>query len=119
MQVNLSGDYPIDQLEDYAEILQERIEDIEQINEAEIRGVNAKEMEVEVDHLRAEAMLVSFNDIAPSHWSGKPVDLGGRHPHGWPQAHRAGRGRLPWTPKTWRPSSSRAEGGTPRLPCAM
>ena len=64
MQVNLSGDYPIDQLEDYAEILQERIEDIEQINEAEIRGVNAKEMEVEVDHLRAEAMLVSFNDIA-------------------------------------------------------
>ena len=64
MQVNLSGDYPIDQLEDYAEILQERIEDVEQINEAEIRGVNAKEMEVEVDHLRAEAMLVSFNDIA-------------------------------------------------------
>jgi len=64
MQVNLSGDYPIDQLEDYADILQERIEDVEQINEAEIRGVNAKEMEVEVDHLRAEAMLVSFNDIA-------------------------------------------------------
>ena len=64
MQVNLSGDYPIDQLEDYAEILQERIEDVDQINEAEIRGVNAKEMEVEVDHLRAEAMLVSFNDIA-------------------------------------------------------
>ena len=58
MQVNLSGDYPIDQLEDYAEILQERIEDVDQINEAEIRGVNAKEMEVEVDHLRAEAMLV-------------------------------------------------------------
>ena len=64
MQVNLSGDYPIDQLEDYAEILQDQIEDVEQINEAEIRGVNAKEMEVEVDHLRAEAMLVSFNDIA-------------------------------------------------------
>jgi multidrug efflux pump len=64
MQVNLPGDYPIDQLEDYAEILQERIEDVDQINEAEIRGVNAKEMEVEVDHLRAEAMLVSFNDIA-------------------------------------------------------
>ena len=64
MQVNLSGDYPIDQLEDYAETLQDQIEDVEQINEAEIRGVNAKEMEVEVDHLRAEAMLVSFNDIA-------------------------------------------------------
>ena len=64
MQVNLSGDYPVDQLEDYAEELQDRIEDLDQINEAEIRGVNKKEMEVEVDYLRAEAMLVSFNDIA-------------------------------------------------------
>ena len=64
MQVNLSGDYPVDQLEDYAEELQDRIEDLDQINEVEIRGVNKKEMEVEVDYLRAEAMLVSFNDIA-------------------------------------------------------
>ena len=64
MQVNLSGDYPIDQLEDYAEELQDRIENLQQINEAEIRGVNKKEMEVEVDYLKAEARLVSFNDIA-------------------------------------------------------
>ncbi|MAC17849.1 MAG: copper transporter [Flavobacteriales bacterium] len=64
MQVNLSGDYPIDQLEDYAEELQERIENLQQVNEAEIRGVNKKEMEVEVDYLKAEARLVSFNDIA-------------------------------------------------------
>ena len=64
MQVNLSGDYPVDQLEDYAEELQDRIEDLDQINEAEIRGVNKKELEVEIDYLRAEAMLVSFNDIA-------------------------------------------------------
>ncbi len=64
MQVNLSGDYPVDQLEDFAEALQKRIEDLPQINEAEIRGVNDKEMEVEIDYLRAEAMLVSFNDIA-------------------------------------------------------
>ena len=64
MQVNLSGDYPIDQLEDYAEELQDRIENLQQVNEAEIRGVNKKEMEVEVDYLKAEARLVSFNDIA-------------------------------------------------------
>ena len=64
MQVNLSGDYPIDQLEDYAEELQDRIENLQQISEAEIRGVNKKEMEVEIDYLQAEARLVSFNDIA-------------------------------------------------------
>lgn len=64
MQVNISGDYGIDELEDYAEILQERIEDLPEINEAEIRGVSKKEVEVEVDYLRAEAMKVSFNDIA-------------------------------------------------------
>ena len=44
MQVNLSGDYPIDQLEDFAEELQDRIENLQEINEAEIRGVNKKEM---------------------------------------------------------------------------
>ena len=64
MQVNLSGDYGVDDLEDYAEILQDRIEELPEINEAQIRGVNKKEVEVEVDYLRAEAMQVSFNDIA-------------------------------------------------------
>lgn len=64
MQVNISGNYGIDELEEYAEIIQEQIEDLPEINEAEIRGVSKKEMLVEVDYLRAEAMKVSFNDIS-------------------------------------------------------
>jgi multidrug efflux pump len=64
MQVNISGNYGIDELEDYAKIIQEQIEDLPEINEAEIRGVSKKEMLVEVDYLRAEAMKVSFNDIS-------------------------------------------------------
>ncbi|MEY5043607.1 MAG: hypothetical protein RJA19_834 [Bacteroidota bacterium] len=64
MNVNLSGDYPLDELKRYAEMLEERIEALPQVSKVDIRGVMDREVEVEVDYLRAEAMKVSFNDIA-------------------------------------------------------
>ena len=64
MNVNLSGDYSLEELKEYAELLEDRIEELPQISKVDIRGVMDKEVEVEVDHLRAEAMQVSFNDIA-------------------------------------------------------
>ena len=64
MNVNLSGDYSLDELKEYAELLEDRIEELPQISKVDVRGVMDKEVEVEVDHLRAEAMQVSFNDIA-------------------------------------------------------
>ena len=82
MQVNLSGDYPVDQLEDYAEELQDRIEDLQQINEAEIRGVNKKEMEVEVDYL-GRSPPRQLQRHRPGHRTGERLHLRGRHPDGW------------------------------------
>jgi multidrug efflux pump subunit AcrB len=64
MNVNLSGDYPLEELKRYAELLEERIEALPQVSKVDIRGVMDREVEVEVDYLRAEAMKVSFNDIA-------------------------------------------------------
>ncbi len=64
MNVNLSGDYPLDELKRYAEQLEESIEALPQVSKVDIRGVMDREVEVEVDYLRAEAMQVSFNDIA-------------------------------------------------------
>ena len=94
MVVNLSGDYPADQLEDYAEELQDRIEDLQQINEAEIRGVNKKEMEVEVDYLKASP-LRQLQRHRPGHRPGERLHLRGRHPDGWTAAHRPGGRGLP------------------------
>jgi multidrug efflux pump subunit AcrB len=64
MNVNLSGDFSLDELKRYAEALEEEIEELPEISKVDIRGVMDKEVEVVVDYLRAEAMQVSFNDIS-------------------------------------------------------
>lgn len=64
MNVNLSGDYDLDDLKRYAEYLEDEIEELPEISKVDIRGVMDKEVEIIVDNLRAEAMQVSFNDIS-------------------------------------------------------
>lgn len=63
LNVNLTGNYPIQQLKDYAEYLQDKIELLPQIKEATIRGVDEKEIEVAVDIYKMSASQVSFDDI--------------------------------------------------------
>jgi multidrug efflux pump len=64
MNVNLSGPYSLDNLKKYAELLEDQIEDLPEISKVDIRGVMDKEVEIQVDYLKAEAMNISFNDIA-------------------------------------------------------
>lgn len=61
--VNISGDYGNDELRSYAEYLQDRIEELEEINRVDLKGTMEREMKVEVDLLKMESMQVSFTDI--------------------------------------------------------
>lgn len=63
MNINLSGDYTVEILKEYAEYLQDRIEDLPQIKSADIRGAQEKEVEVAVDIYKMMAARVSFDDI--------------------------------------------------------
>jgi len=63
LNINFTGDYKSQQLKDYAEYLQDKIELLPQIKEASIRGVDDKEVEVAVDIYKMTASQVSFNDI--------------------------------------------------------
>lgn len=63
MNVNLSGDFSMDMLKDYAEILEDRIEDISQVSGADVRGTQEKEVKVNVDLYKMESMQVTFGDI--------------------------------------------------------
>jgi multidrug efflux pump len=63
MNINLSGDYSIDELEEYAELLEEEIEKITEISKVEIRGVEEKEVQIKVNPYEMEARDVSFGDI--------------------------------------------------------
>src|SRR5690625_842311 len=63
LNVHITGDYPVQQLKDYARYLQKKIELLPQIKEATIRGVDDKEIEIAVDIYKAAASKVSFDDI--------------------------------------------------------
>lgn len=64
MNINLSGNYSIDELKKYAEYLEDEIEKLPEISEVDIRGIQEKEMKVNVDMIKLEANKLSFNDIA-------------------------------------------------------
>lgn len=63
LNINITGDYPIQQLKDYAKYLQDKIELLPQIKEATIRGVEDREIEVAVDIYKMSASQVSFDNI--------------------------------------------------------
>ena len=64
LNINISGDYPVLKLKEFAEYLQDEIEDLPQIKKADIRGVQDKEVEVAVDIYKMMASNVSFQDIS-------------------------------------------------------
>ncbi|MBI6116319.1 efflux RND transporter permease subunit [Salegentibacter maritimus] len=63
LNINLTGDYTVQQLKEYAEYLQERIELLPQIKEASIRGAEEMEVEIAVDIYKMTASKVSFSDV--------------------------------------------------------
>ena len=66
LNINLTGDYPVQQLKTYAEYLQEKIELLPQIKEASIRGAEEMEVEIAVDIYKMSASKVSFDNIVNS-----------------------------------------------------
>ena len=63
ININLSGDYSIEELKSYAEYLEDKIETVPEISKVEIRGVDEREIKVNVDLLKLEAYELSFDDI--------------------------------------------------------
>jgi len=63
MNINLTGDFPVEKLNDFAEYLKDQIEALPQIKEVSILGVQQKEVEVAVDVYKMMAAQVSFNDV--------------------------------------------------------
>jgi len=64
MNINLSGDFSMDQLKEYGEYLEDEIEKVPEISKVDIRGIQDKEMEISVDLYKIQVSEISFNDIA-------------------------------------------------------
>lgn len=63
MNINLSGEFSQDQLTNYAEILQDKIENLPEITAVDIRGVQDKEVAVTIDLYKMQSSQISFGDI--------------------------------------------------------
>lgn len=63
ININLSGDYSIDELKFYAEYLEDEFESIPEVSKVELKGVNEKEIKINVDRHKLEANKISFTDI--------------------------------------------------------
>jgi multidrug efflux pump subunit AcrB len=61
--INIKGNYPTTTLKEFAEYLQDRIEDLPEIKKADIRGAQDLEVEVAVDVYKMMAAKVSFDDV--------------------------------------------------------
>ncbi len=63
LNINISGNYPVEKLKEFAEYLEDEIEDLSEIKQVDIRGAQEKEVEVAVDVYKMMASKVSFNDV--------------------------------------------------------
>jgi len=61
--INLSGDFSNEELRDYAEYLQDQVETISEISRVDIKGLNDKEIKINVDLIKLQAYGISFFDI--------------------------------------------------------
>ena len=63
MNVNLSGDYNLEQLNDYAEYLEDEFEQLKEVSKVEIRGVQEREVRIHIDLHKMEALNMGFGDV--------------------------------------------------------
>jgi len=63
ININLSGDFSLEELKDYAEFLQDEIESVYEISKVNIKGIEDRELQINVDPLKLDAYQLSFTDI--------------------------------------------------------
>lgn len=64
MNVNLSGNYTEEELKKFGEFLEDEIEKLPEVSKAELRGTIEREIRIDADIYKMEAMGVSFGDIS-------------------------------------------------------
>ncbi len=64
MFVNISGDYDLLKLSEFANDMQEKLEELPQITRVDIVGAPEREFQINVDNYKMQASNITFDDIA-------------------------------------------------------
>ena len=63
MNINISGNFPLDKLKKYAEAFQDEIESLPQITRVDIIGALNREIQINIDAYRMQAAGFTFRDV--------------------------------------------------------
>ena len=63
LNINLSGNFDLVELKEFADEIQDQIESLTDVNEAEIVGALEREIQINVDLHKMQAVGITFNDI--------------------------------------------------------
>lgn len=63
MYVNISGNYDLNKLKEYAENMQDRIESLKEITKVDITGALDREIQINVDMYKMQAAQITLGDI--------------------------------------------------------
>ena len=63
MTVNVSGNYAMDELREIAEYMQDQIESLREINKVTLKGALDREVKIDIDVIKMQALQTSFDDI--------------------------------------------------------
>jgi multidrug efflux pump len=64
MYVNLSGDFDLPRLKKYADDLQDKLEELPQLNRVDLVGAPEREFQINVDNYKMRSANITFDDIA-------------------------------------------------------
>ena len=63
LTINMSGPFTMDQLRNYAEDLQDEIEDVKEVSKVVMKGALEREVKIDVDLIKMQSLRLSFRDI--------------------------------------------------------
>ena len=63
LNINLYGDYSLEELKRYAEIIEEQIETVSEVSKVLIQGITEKEVKIEIDANAMMSRMISYRDI--------------------------------------------------------
>jgi multidrug efflux pump len=63
LSINLSGEYSIEELKDYAEYIEDELDVVSEVSKINIEGVNEREVKINVDLMKLMAYDLTFYDL--------------------------------------------------------
>ncbi|MFA5417082.1 MAG: efflux RND transporter permease subunit, partial [Bacteroidales bacterium] len=63
ININLSGDFSISELKDFAEDLKDEVEVISEVSKVVITGITEREIKISLDPFRMAALQISYDDV--------------------------------------------------------